>query len=654
MRKKAKQARYDAFRRQTWKTRPRNTGHLVARNLIVRALRGAGLSHILRGHLAVIGVLYPPSLPVEWLMQAGNALLREAVSKPSACIQFSARTGRRSKHGRNADLADTLAENHIVLGFARDITHFPDAFRFTADRIVSVGAVDRRAICVAFQAIVGTVPSTDVLEVVEQLSPELLAAVLLPGRSPKTISELVQQHSVPDGRNPSNARIDAYCGFGEAGDWGKALAADLADYLTGRIAWAEVERGALISGPSGTGKTLLVQVLAATCGIPLFAHSLARWQARGHLGDLLAAMNAAFDEAINNAPSILFIDEIDSVGSRDQFSGEHEQYSREVVNGLLECLDGVGKREGVVVIGATNMAEKIDSALLRPGRLGRHLQLTLPDAEARSGILRHHLGEELIGEDLSYAVSCLDGATGAVIEQVVRDARRCARTEKRNMTIADIATALPSRIRLSEAAFVRACIHEAGHALVGHLLSEISGNIFVESKVSREFMVGRNGGQTSFYRIPGFDRTRSAYIAEITTLLAGLAAETVILGEHADGGGGSTDSDLHLATILAAQMEVSLGLGATLTCATTSDPEKLATRLERDPSLRRVTEAILSECMSGAQGMLQEHHWALQRLAHEMAAATGLDDDHFFGVIEMAPAKMGDEIRSKIPPLDGG
>ena len=623
-----------------WKTRPRNAGLLIARNLTVRALRTAGLSHVLRSQTAIVGILYPPSIPVQWLIQAGNALLRQVTSKPHACIEFAAGTGRRPKDGRSTDLADTLTENNIVLGFAKDIAHFPDIFRFTADRIIPLGLLDRRAVDVTFQAVVGTSPSSDVLEAVEHLPPELFAAALLPGRSPKTIFELIQQYSSRNRQNPSPTKIDAYYGIGEAADWGKALAADLADYATGRIAWAEVDRGALISGPSGTGKTMLVQVLAATCGVPLFAHSLARWQARGHLGDLLAAMNAAFDEATNNAPCILFIDELDSIGSRDQFSGEHEKYSREVVNGLLECLDGVGKREGVVVIGATNMAEKIDPALLRPGRLGRHLQILLPDAEARSGILRHHLAGDLAREDLSYAVSCLDGATGAVIEQVVRDARRSARTEQREMTITDIATALPPRTRLSDAAFVRVCIHEAGHAVVGHLLSEVSGNILVETKVSREFMVGHVGNQTSFHRIPGFDRTRAAYIAEITTLLAGLAAETVTLGEHADGGGGSKSSDLYLATILAAEMEVSFGLGATLSCTSTSDSEQLSARLDSDPDLRRVTEVILRECMSGAQGLLREHRRALERIAQEMATATGFDEGHFFEIIELASAEL--------------
>src|SRR5690606_29238119 len=99
----------------------------------------------------------------------------------------AAGTGRKPKDGRSTDLADTLTENNIVLGFAKDITHFPDIFRFTADRIIPLGLLDRRAVDVTFQAVVGTLPSSDVLEAVEHLPPELLAAALLPGRSPKTI-----------------------------------------------------------------------------------------------------------------------------------------------------------------------------------------------------------------------------------------------------------------------------------------------------------------------------------------------------------------------------------------------------------------------------------------------------------------------------------
>lgn len=626
---------FDAIARRLWKTRPRKAGSLIARNMIVRALRSAGLSHALKGQPAVVGFLYPPSFPVQWLTEAGEGLLRHATQRKQICIEFTrGRRQRKLKDPNGVDLTNWLSETHIVFGFATEIAHFPDVFQLAANRIIPIGSVDRRAIEVAFRAILDAVPSEDVLETTQKLAPSLLGAVLRPGRTPTDIADIIRRQTSSGLQGSILSSLDAYSGFGEAAGWGKALAVDLADYAAGRLPWSEIDRGALISGPSGTGKTLFAQVLAQTCGIPLFAHSLAQWQARGHLGDLLAAMNAAFDQAIENAPCIIFLDECDAFGSRDRFSGENEQYSREVINGLLESLDGVGKREGVVVIGATNMPEKLDPALLRPGRLGRHLKILLPDAEDRNGILRHHLGADLQEEDLSDAIACLDGGTGAIIEQVVRDARRRARTECRQIAITDIAMALPPRIRLSDPAFIRACIHEAGHALIGRRLEDISGNMVLETKVSREFLVGRSAGQTAFYRRPGFDRTRQAYIAEITTLLSGLAAETVILGQHADGGGGTPDSDLYQATLVAAQMEISLGLGLTLACTTSPEPDQLIKHLDQDPALRRTVDTILAECMSGAKAMLENDRRPLERIAYELAAPIGFDRNGFSAIVK--------------------
>jgi hypothetical protein len=631
-----KDSTIEALARRVWKARPRKAGTLIARNLIVRALRSAHLSHVLKGQAAIVGIIYPPSLPVEWLVEAGDAVLRRATPMPQACTVFRAKGRKTSKDRRGSDLANLLTENHVVFGFATDPTHFPDVFQMAADRIISLASIDRRAVDVAFRAVLGIEPANDLLEEVDRFPPLLLGALLKRGRSSNTVANILRRsHSNAGGSAP---KLEALAGFGEAAAWGKALAADLADYAAGRIPWTDVDRGALISGPSGTGKTMFAQALGATCGIPVHAHSLARWQAQGHLGDLLAPMHGAFDQAIDTAPCILFLDEMDSFGSRDRFSGNHEQYCREVVNGLLERLDGLTKRQGVVVIGATNLPEKLDPALLRPGRLGRHFRIALPDTEARRGILRHHLGANLPGADLSYAVSCLDGATGAVIEQVVRDARRRARTERREIAITDITVALPARIRLSDSAFVRTCIHEAGHALVGRLLSAVSGTTVVEAKVSREPMAGR-AGVTTFERTLGFDKTKAGYVAEITVLLAGLAAEAVVLGEHADGGGGSTDSDLYQATLVAAQVEASLGLGQTLTYMSSTEPEQLIERLKNDPALRQRVDTLLGECMSGARALLEQNRQALHRMAQELAAQTGVDRGRFSGIIGKIAAK---------------
>ncbi|WP_328804124.1 ATP-binding protein [Roseibium aggregatum] len=118
----------------------------------------------------------------------------------------------------------------------------------------------------------------------------------------------------------------------------------------------------------------------------LVASSLAQWQAAGHLGDLLKAMRRTFAEARKKAPCVLFIDEFDSVGDRATAGGDNALYIIEKINGLLECLDGVEDREGVVVVGACNHPHRIDPALLRPGRLERTVLIPLPDEEARERI----------------------------------------------------------------------------------------------------------------------------------------------------------------------------------------------------------------------------------------------------------------------------
>jgi cell division protease FtsH len=217
-------------------------------------------------------------------------------------------------------------------------------------------------------------------------------------------------------------------GYGIAKDWGLRLAEDISAWQQGVIAWEDVDRGALIYGPPGCGKTTYAQVLADTCGVELVIASAGRWQARGHLGDFLKAMRASFAEATKKAPSILFIDEFDSMGSREIASdGDNHDYKRQAINGLLECLDPVEGREGVVVIGATNDPKAIDPALLRPGRLEITIQIPLPDDIARLGILKQHLAGHEIAGDLAEFVASSRGWSGADIMKVARDVRRLAR-----------------------------------------------------------------------------------------------------------------------------------------------------------------------------------------------------------------------------------
>ncbi|MEF2553887.1 AAA family ATPase [Aurantimonas sp. A2-1-M11] len=330
-------------------------------------------------------------------------------------------------------------------------------------------------------------------------------------------------------------------------------------------------------------------------------------------------MTRAFDEARRAAPCIFFLDEMDSFGSRTDPGDRYAAYSRQVIDGLLEQLDGAKGREGVVVVGATNHANLIDEAILRPGRLERVLVIKHPDCTARVGILRHHLRGALETADLRPVAERIGGTTGAEIELMVRDARRRARKRREKMKLADIEASAPSTEECSDALFRRVCVHEAGHLVVGALLADVSGSDPTEAKVDRRLFVGAHSF-TTFVRRPGFDVTRDSFLAEIACLLAGLAAEEEILKSRGTGAGGENACDLRSATELATAMEVSHGLGDALLHRAKAR-KRLDALLDDDRDLRRRVGRILDECFRRARELVASDRHAVERVAGELASA---------------------------------
>ncbi|AFL53349.1 cell division protease FtsH [Sinorhizobium fredii] len=429
----------------------------------------------------------------------------------------------------------------------------------------------------------------------------------------------LERQPEPVAEATATLRLEDMHGYGQAKDWGLRLAEDIRAWKAREIGWEDVDRGALVYGPPGCGKTSFAKALAASCDVELVLASAARWQAKGHLGDLLKAMRAAFDEARKKSPAILFLDEFDSFGDRDALSDNGNQdYHRQVINGLLECLDPSEGREGIVVVGATNNPSIIDRALLRPGRLETLIEIPLPDVAARVSILRHHLRDHAFGGDLARFVSATRGWSGADIEKLARDARRLSRRRKVALSEDLLLEVMPKRYVLSESELRHTAIHEAGHAIVAVVLA---CDVLKHVHIDRDAALGvgaQSVGMTVFEPEVGRVKTVSYYDDRIAMLLGGIAAETVVYGCHADGAGGAPSSDLVLASDIATKLERHFGFGEVLSVELGKGDRPLEYLRDRDPELRSLVDARLRTQFDRAVALLSERRQELDHLTEAL------------------------------------
>lgn len=352
-------------------------------------------------------------------------------------------------------------------------------------------------------------------------------------------------------------------GYGAAKDWALALIEDVEAWRRSEIAFdAIASRNVVLSSAPGLGKSSFAKSLAKSLGMPLVATSVGAWFANGpgYLDSVIKQIDQVFASAAAAAPAVLLLDEIDAVPNRATLNSRNSDWWLPVITRLLTTLDSAvsGVADNLIIIGATNHADRLDAALTRPGRLDGIIHIGPPDAEALAGIMRQHLGTDLAGEDLLDAASLALGATGAHVVAWVRAARRIARTERRPVAMADLIRAIAPPEHRAKDAVERIALHEAGHAVACHVLD--MGKVLSVSIVAS----GESGGVTvtDFNgRIP----TRQIADTVVIQALAGRAAEEHFLGEPGTGAGGTDDSDLAMATRTLGLLHLCTGLGEDLT-----------------------------------------------------------------------------------------
>lgn len=383
------------------------------------------------------------------------------------------------------------------------------------------------------------------------------------------------------------------------------LVADLRAWQAGELPWKDVSRGLLLAGPPGCGKTEVPRLIAKSAGINVISGSIADWSAEGGRGsEVVKAMREAFAKAAANAPSILFVDELDAVGDRDRVGDNNRTWTEYVVTALLAAMDGFEGLEGVVLMGATNHVDRIDRAIRRPGRFDKVLSLGYPTHELIPAAIRWQAWPDLADIDLTGLAARAVGMSGADIAAWVRSARTLARRERRPLGVEHLETAL-NELRPPLAAELQwqIAVHEAGHAVTG-----------AATRLARPQMLAiQGGGGVTRQSLERRGQRRGDLIDALAIDLGGRAAELIVFGQPSGGAGGDSTSDLARATQTAATLELSLGLGEQLLWL--GDPETVLTRLRVEPFLRARVEARLQEAQARALRIVEANRSVLEEMA---------------------------------------
>lgn len=404
---------------------------------------------------------------------------------------------------------------------------------------------------------------------------------------------------------------------------------------------ARIPKGVLLVGPPGTGKTMLARAVAGEANVPFFSISGSEF-VEMFVGVGASRVRDLFAKAKKNAPCIIFVDEIDAVGRRrgSGMGGGHDE-REQTLNQILVEMDGFEQGQNVIVLAATNRSDVLDPALLRPGRFDRRVNIDLPDRKDREAILKVHFVKKPLAKnvDLDALAAKAAGSSGADLANIANEsAIIAARNSHNEITQADVTEAFervaigPERKSkiMTESDKLTTAYHEAGHALVGHVLPD-SDPVHKVTIIPR----GRAGGVTWF--IPPEDRTFVSLIQFKDMLARGLGgriAEEVVLGKDRITTGAG--NDLQHAAELARDMIVNQGMGKKLRDQVFHvDDGMMLDRLvhEREYSdetakvIDEEVEHLITEAANRARAVIKANLDKLEDLKNRLLAKETVDAD---------------------------